>query len=227
MIDRLNAISQRAALHHQRSGRPLVTLTYAQSLDGSIAARPGVPLTISGPETKLFTHQLRSVHDAILVGIGTVLADDPKLTARRTGGRDPQPIILDTHARFPLNAQLMHHPTHRPWIITAEDQTQALEDAGAQVMQCAAQDGHIDLALMLDLLGAHGITSLMVEGGAQIITSFLRCRLVDQVILTLAPILVGGLRGVNNLGMSDTFPRLTNMTIAQMGDDLVIWGDFA
>lgn len=231
MIDRLDRIPQQAAAHYQRTGRPLVTLTYAQSIDGSIAARPGATLSISNEQTKLLTHQLRSLHDAILVGIGTVLADDPKLTARRAGGRNPQPIILDTSGQFPLDAQLLDHPTHHPWIFTAhapDERCRALEQAGAQVIVCLANaDERVDLSAALDLLGERGVTSLMVEGGAQVITSFLRERLVDQVILTIAPILVGGLRAVGNLGLSNagSFPRMANMIVEEMGGDLVAWGN--
>jgi riboflavin-specific deaminase-like protein len=231
MIDRLNALPARAAEHHARTGRPFVTLTYAQSIDGSIAAQPGKQTHISGPETKRLTHQLRSMHDAILIGIGTVLADDPKLTARRANGRNPQPVILDTNARFPLNAQLLHHPTHRPWIITGKahpDAIAALEQAGARV-HClsASSEDHPDLIRLLDWLGAERIVSLMVEGGAKVITSFLRARLVDQLILTIGPTLMGGLRGVDSLGSeeADSFPRLSHYDVLRIGTDLVIWGD--
>ena len=98
------------------AGRPVVTLSYAQSLDGSIAARRGFPLQISGTESAQLTHQLRAVHDAILVGIGTVLADDPHLTVRHAQGKDPQPVVLDSQLRFPLGAKLLRERS--PWIAT-------------------------------------------------------------------------------------------------------------
>jgi riboflavin-specific deaminase-like protein len=227
VIERLNALPTRAADHHARTGRPLVTLTYAQSIDGSIAAQSGKQTHISGPETKLFTHQLRSAHDTILVGIGTVLADDPKLTARRADGPDPQPVILDTHARLPVNAQLLQHPTQRPWIITGEDTVSptALQQAGARIIPLPAPQGRIDLNVLLDWLGGQGITSLMVEGGSQVITNFLRARLVDQYILTIGPTLMGGVRGVEALSMMGAFPRLVDYEVQRMGYDLVLWGD--
>jgi riboflavin-specific deaminase-like protein len=229
MIERLNELAARAAEHHARTGRPLVTLTYAQSIDGSIAARHGAQTHISGPETKLFTHRLRSAHDAILVGIGTVLADDPKLTARRAEGRNPQPVILDTHARFPMNAQLLQHPTHRPWIITGKKTATAasLEAAGARIICLPAADNRIDLGALLDWLGSEGIASLMVEGGAKVITSFLHARLVDQYILTIGPTLIGGVHGVESPGASDVFPRLVDYDVQRMGYDLVLWGNIA
>lgn len=230
MIEWLKQLPERAAAHHQAQGRPLVILTYAQSLDGSITARPGTRLTISGPETKLLTHQLRAAHDAILVGIGTALADDPKLTARLTGGPHPQPVILDSRARFPLSAQLLKHPTHRPWIITGvnapREAVEALNEAGARVIPLAPDSNErIHLGSLLDFLGAEGIRSVMVEGGAEVITSFLAARLVDVLILTIAPILVGGVRGVNDLGLRENFPRLAELKVEKMGNDLVVWGD--
>jgi 3,4-dihydroxy 2-butanone 4-phosphate synthase/GTP cyclohydrolase II len=101
----------------QVAGRlPRVTLTYAQSLDGCIAARRGEPYLLSGPESKRMTHQLRAAHSAILVGIGTVLADNPRLTARVAGGENPQPVVLDSRLRLPLDARLLQ--TGSPWIAT-------------------------------------------------------------------------------------------------------------
>lgn len=228
MIDRIAEIPSHAVAHHQRTGRPLVTLTYAQSIDGSITSRHGTQMQISGEETKQFTHHLRSVHDAILVGIGTVLADNPKLTARRVNGKNPQPVILDSHARLPLDCNLLiHHPTHRPLVAildtVSEDRRLRLKEAGATLLALPAnQQGYIDLPSLLDALVRNGYTSLMVEGGSQIITSFLSERLVDLFILTIAPILVGGLHAVKSL--DEPFPRLIDHTIEQMGNDLVIWG---
>ena len=110
-LQSLEALSARAAAHHRRTGRPFVTLTYAQSLDGSIAADPGQPLSLSGPQSLLLTHYLRAAHDAILVGIGTVLADNPLLNVRLVEGKNPQPVIVDSQLRFPLDANLLRrHP---------------------------------------------------------------------------------------------------------------------
>jgi GTP cyclohydrolase II len=227
VINRIEALRKRAARHHQTTGWPFVTLTYAQSIDGSISATRGSQLQISGPETKQFTHQLRSVHASILVGIGTVLADNPKLTARRVQGRNPQPVVLDGHARLPLDCDLLHHPTHRPWVAVLDTipsaKIEPIADAGASVIRLPADEqGHISISALLDALGKREIASVMVEGGAQVISSFLRARLVNQVILTIAPIFVGGLNAVENIGTP--FPRLTDLTVEQMGTDLVVWG---
>jgi GTP cyclohydrolase II len=219
-----------AAAHRQRTGRPWVTLSYAQSLDGSIAARPGRPCPLSGSQSLAFTHSLRALHDAILVGIGTVLADDPHLNVRLVAGKNPQPVILDSRLRFPPYAKLLCNG-RSPWIAASEgadsDRQRLLEAEGAKVFRLPTNNGWLDLNSLLEYLSTMGINSLMVEGGAQIITSFLTSRLVDQIVLTIAPLLVGGLRVVDNLGQSPfrRFPRLRNVSYQRLGEDLVLRGE--
>jgi GTP cyclohydrolase II len=215
------------------AGRPYVTLSYAQSLDGCIAAHPGQPLALSGPQSMRLTHQLRAAHDAILVGIGTILSDNPRLTVRLVTGRDPQPIVPDTWLRFPPEANLLRNPLP-PWIAASEhadrERQRMLESAGARVLRLPTDaNRHVDLAALLERLGALGVDSLMVEGGARIITSFLRERLVDRLVLTVCPMLVGGLSAVDTLGGSDPaqFPRLPRPRYVQAGEDLILWGDLA
>src|SRR5512143_2126154 len=136
MADPLDGFADRVA-RSADAGRPLGTLTYAQSLDGSIAARRDQRLELSGEESRVMTHRLRAAHAAILVGIGTVLADDPRLTARLVGGPDPQPVILDSHLRVPASARLLQNIL-KPWIITTEaadpHRKGALEAAGARLI---------------------------------------------------------------------------------------------
>ena len=99
----------------------MVTLSYAQSLDGSLTTRRGERLTLSGEETKLLTHRLRAAHDAILVGIGTVLADNPKLTARLVGGPHPLPVVLDRRLRIPMDSEIIQRTDLIPWVVCGED----------------------------------------------------------------------------------------------------------
>ena len=221
------------------AGRPVVTLSYAQSLDGSIAARRGFPLQISGTESKQLTHQLRAIHDAILVGIGTVLADDPHLTVRHAQGKDPQPVILDSGLHFPAGAKLLR--SRSPWIATTGqadgNKARSLTAAGAVLLPVPAdQTGWIHLPSLLARLYELGIESLMVEGGATVITSFLRQQLVDFAVLTIAPVFVGGLPAMQDIAGQnaersaasplsyDSFPKLQGLGIAQLGDDLIVWG---
>ncbi len=219
-----------APLHGGSSGRPFVTLSYAQSLDGSIATRSGRPLALSGPESMTLTHSLRACHDAILVGIGTVLADNPRLTVRLVAGKNPQPVIVDSRLRFPPYAELLRHP-RPPWIATTQEadhkRQEALEAAGARIFRLPSANGWVDLDCLLKLLSDLGLNSLMVEGGAQVITSFLVSRLVDQMVLTIAPWLVGGLRVVENVGPSHLphLPRLRHLSYARLGEDLVVRGE--
>ena len=230
ILDQVCEFLQSAAAHLRRTGRPLVTLSYAQSLDGSIADRPGRPLALSGSQAMAMTHGLRASHEAILVGIGTVLADNPRLNVRLVSGQDPQPVVVDSRLRFPPYANLLKN-RRAPWIATSEgadpERQQALEAAGARVLRLQGSNGWVNLAGLLGQLGSLGINSLMVEGGAQIITSFLVSRLVDQIVLTVAPLVVGGLRVVDHLGHSSLrrFPRLKNLSYQQLGDDLVLRGE--
>jgi GTP cyclohydrolase II len=226
---RFDSYQAQAHSHLRRFGRPLVMLSYAQSLDGSIAAHRGERLVLSGPESKALTHRLRAANDAILVGIGTVLADDPRLTARLAEGANPQPIVADSSLRFPPYAKLLDHPTHTPWIAASEHadpaRANALKEAGAVVLRLPeGVDGRVDLSAMLDQLGERGIASLMVEGGAAIITSFLAGRLADQLVLTIAPRLIGGLRAVDQLMVNGL--DLHDTLYWQAGADMIVWGHF-
>jgi 3,4-dihydroxy 2-butanone 4-phosphate synthase/GTP cyclohydrolase II len=227
-------LSIRALDHRLRTGRPLVTLTYAQSLDGCIAATGDQPLALSGRQSQTLTHRLRAAHDAILVGIGTVLADNPLLNVRLVEGKDPQPVVVDSQLRFPLEANLLHHHPLSPWIATsaqvdAERQRQ-LEVAGARVMRLPTMaSGLVDLSALLHRLGEWGINSVMVEGGARIITNFLTRQLVDHVVVTVVPRLIGGLHAVGSLGLLEPtlFPSLQHVGYQRLGEDLVMWGDVA
>jgi len=214
--------------HREKTGRPLVTLSYAQSLDGSIAARRGSPLRLSGPESMAMTHRLRAAHDGILVGIGTVLADDPRLNVRLADGRDPQPVLLDSHLRIPLGARLLSGSCP-PWIAAlpgADPQKQAqLEGCGARVLGLPPdQDKRISLPALLGCLAELGIGSLMVEGGARVIASFLSQGLVDHLVLTVAPVIVGGLRAVDLETALPNPPRIIAPGYERLGEDLIVWG---
>ncbi|MEO6061426.1 MAG: RibD family protein [Thermoflexales bacterium] len=183
--------------------RPFVTVAFAQSIDGSLAAEPGKPLPLSGPESSAYTHRLRAAHDAILVGIGTVLADNPRLTVRLAAGPHPQPIVVDSRLRFPDGAALLAHPAHPVWIATTaaapQDRLRALCLAGALAFAFPADpNGHVSLPDLLDELGARGIQRLMVEGGAAVITAFLSQGLADRLSVTIAPQLVGGVRALQS-----------------------------
>lgn len=191
----------------QLADRPFVTLSYAQSLDSRIAAKPGVQTVISHAETKTMTHFIRSKHDAILVGIGTVLADDPKLNCRYEGGSSPRPIIIDPHAKWDyLKSQLRLIADKSlglaPFIVVGES-TQLDPKI---VLVLAAQGGKYlplpltslsgsNWKLILQALYQNEIKSVMVEGGAKIINDLLEyhseAKIIDSLIITIGPVYLG------------------------------------
>jgi len=236
-IERLLADAKR---FRQRTGRPVITLSYAQSLDGSIAVRRGRPFILSGPESRVVTHKLRGAHDAVLVGIGTVLADNPRLTVRLVVGKNPRPIVLDSRLRFPLDSNLLRNPPVAPLIITtpfsSRDKQEVLEAAGAQVLRMPPNArGWVDLNALSRALAASEVNSVMVEGGARVITSFLCQRLVDCLVLTITPTILGGLRAVerppspDGENMPDVahLPRLSSSGWEQLGADIQFWAMLA
>jgi 3,4-dihydroxy 2-butanone 4-phosphate synthase/GTP cyclohydrolase II len=179
--------------HH----RPRVTLTWAQSIDGSIASEPGARTLLSGPESMKMTHELRAKNDAILVGIGTILADDPTLSLRFAAGADPRPVVLDSTLRIPLFARILTRPEPRAWIITAPgndaEKVAALEALGARIIEVKTDaEGGLDIEAVLAALAQAEIKNLLVEGGGGVINSFIVSRLVDEIVITIAPRILAG-----------------------------------
>ena len=201
--------------------RPTITLSYAQSLDGSIAARRGQFLPLSGEPALTMTHRLRAEHDAILVGIGTVLADNPELTVRYVEGESPQVVVLDSQLRTPLDANVVKNGG---WIVgewrAGRERRKHLEEAGATVRLFSAEKGYIPLDQMLTWLYEKGVRSLMVEGGARVITSFLRAGLVNRAVITISPQFVGGFQALEG----SVGARLQQVKVSQLGDDIIIEG---
>jgi len=207
------------------ANRPLVTLCYAQSLDGSLTTRAGETLRLSSDAATRMTHQLRSLHDGILVGIGTVLADDPQLTVREWQGMNPQPIVLDSQLRLPASARLCSGNGKRCWVLTGKRDASPRNDC--ELLQVGCNDnGQIDLAAALQLLHQRGIRSLMVEGGASVLTALLQAQLVDAVVLTIAPRIIGGYKAVGELGLSalQPLPQLNPLHSQQLDNELIVWG---
>lgn len=226
----LDSLQERAAAYARATAKPFVTLSYAQSLDGCLAVQQGQPLALSAPESMRMTHALRAAHDAILIGIGTALADDPSLTVRLVEGPHPQPVVVDSHLRLPVTARLLQTP-RRAWVATTEaappERQQALEAADVGVLRLpATETGQVDLAPLLQRLGEMGIRSLMVEGGPTVLTSFLAARLAHYAVVTVAPIFVGGFHAVTGLLQPSPvdFPRLDNPQLLPLGPDAILWG---
>ncbi|OGC09923.1 GTP cyclohydrolase II [candidate division KSB1 bacterium RBG_16_48_16] len=209
--------------------RPAITLAYAQSVDGSIASRSKKQMRLSGEEALVLTHKLRASHDAILIGIETVLADNPQLTVRLAEGRNPQPVILDTRLRMPPDVLLMQRDRQLPWIFTGKNasarKARLLVKTGARVVRCDTLDnGMIDLNELMQKLKEMGIGSLMVEGGSKVISSFIDVRLVDRFVITVSPRLIGGLPALESRGFNGPLSLpFREVKYRQYGDDLVMW----
>ncbi len=212
--------------------RPYVVLKYAQTLDGRIATRTGDSKWISGDAERRASHALRAACDAVLVGIRTVLADDPQLTVRMVPGASPLRVVLDSTLRIPSNAQILGSAAST-LVVTTERSNSARRreltgrGVGVRVVEHDPLRG-VDLAAALSLLRATGVRSLLVEGGAAVITSFLRARLADRVIVGIAPKIIGsGTEAVGDLSVvrvSDGL-RLSDRSVHAFGDDVVVAGD--
>lgn len=215
--------------NHRYRNRPFITLSYAQSLDGCISKDKNKSMVLSDEESMILTHQIRSIHDAILVGIGTVLTDDPQLTVRKVQGKNPQPIILDANLKFPPNAKLLKE-TNSPWIISGKDsdvkKQKILEDLGAKVFRLPVKNNNIDLHRLISKLVNENIGSVMVEGGAEIISSFMVDKLADFVVSTVAPTIIGrGVRPLEQVPIKmDKMISLQNAKYVQIGRDLIVFG---
>ncbi len=220
---------------HVMHGRPFVTAKYAMSADGKIAARSGDARWVTGPESRAHVHQLRAQTDAIMVGIGTVLADDPRLTARGDDGaplkRQPLRVVVDSGGRTSADAALFREPgrtltaTARP---TFED-GKSLAMAGAEILCAPGPAGRVDLDALLEALGRRGVTSVLVEGGGTLMGALFDLGLVDKVLAFMAPKIIGGVSAPAPLGgrgaanMSKALP-LKRLRWRQFGNDMLLTG---
>ena len=230
-----------AYAHHRRTGRPFVTAKFAASLDGRIAATSGDARWVSGPEALAWAHRVRPTVDAILVGAGTILADDPQLTARPEGwpaerGPVPQPlrVVLDSRGRTPLEARVLEGlETSKTLICTTRAAPSrwraALEAAGAEAAVLPERGGKVAIEPLLELLGGErGIVSLLVEGGGEVHGAFFDAGLVDKVQAVVAPMVIGGdaqtaVRGEGAARMADAV-RLERAAVERLGEDLLVTG---
>mgnify|MGYP000680407901 CR=1 FL=1 len=207
--------------------RPFITLTYAQSLDGSIAAMDKTQLTLSGEESFTLTHELRSLHSSILVGIKTVMADNPRLTVRLVPGNNPTPVILDTHGKISPDAKVFQEQERNVLIVGSRKSgpfdTFYTTNNGYKKLYCETEEsGLLDLNHLMSLLQNQNIESVMVEGGARVISNFLSAGLVDCLLLTISPRLVGGYNALSHYGLSQLGFKKSHFL--SVGEDIVFWG---
>jgi diaminohydroxyphosphoribosylaminopyrimidine deaminase / 5-amino-6-(5-phosphoribosylamino)uracil reductase len=221
-----------AYITHRTTGLPLVTAKWAMTLDGRIATRTGESRWISGEASRALVHHLRATTDAILVGIGTVLRDDPALTAREPGARNPQRIVLDSRLRIPPDARVLARDGTRVVVVTTHhadsEARRVLEARGVEVHVQDGGEDRVDLPALLSELGGRGVLSLLVEGGGTVHGAFMDAGLVDKVMIVIGPTIVGGPapgpvagRGVDAMSGAR---RLERMSVRTVDRDVVIEG---
>ena len=219
-------------IHNMLTSRPFVISKFAMTLDGKIATYNGHSKWITAEKARRDVHELRNEVDAILVGVGTVLKDDPALTTRlqdRTG-KNPVRIVLDRQLRTPLDAQILQTDKARTIIVTAEGQQEhagPFENAGAEMLYVPLIDGKLDLHSMLDALYKLGITDVLVEGGGEVNASFLRQGLIQKFLVYVAPKVLGGRHSItpftgDDVETIDAAMLLDFADVEKIGDDLRI-----
>lgn len=210
------------------TGLPFVTLKVASTLDGRIATRTGDSRWITGEAARERVHSLRSQVDAVIVGRGTVEADDPRLDARVPGGHDPVRVVLDSSLKMAPTARMLQLPG-RTWIACVEpldqERARALEAAGAELLPVAAKDGKVDLDDLLRRLARKGVAEVLVEGGAEVFGAFLAAGHCDRLLLHMGPKVFGGgpvWATAPDVAMVGDAPGFVFRTVENVGGDLLI-----
>ena len=221
---------------HVNTGLPFVTAKFAMSLDGKIATHTGDSKWIAGEIARGYVQEMRKTSDAIMVGVNTVLRDDPQLTARDEDGRplarQPLRVVLDSGARTPPDARMLKEPGHTLIAVTRppDGRVASLMEAGAEIIRLPeTRDGRVEPRALLEALGARGVVSLMVEGGGTLLGSLFHLGLVDKVVAFIAPVVIGGGdapspvagKGVDCLIEATTLERVR---VEPVGEDIMVVG---
>lgn len=226
-----------AYIKHVTTGLPFVVAKFAMSLDGKIATRTGDSKWITREETRKYAHGLRQTVDAIMVGVNTVIADNPRLAAKGCGGKggigkkQPLRLVIDSKGKVPLSARIFEPPGKVILAVAAPFDSvkkQRFMQAGAEVVELPSKDGSVDIAELLKLLGKREILTVLVEGGGRLLGSLFDRQLVDKVMAFISPIIIGGSEaisvggnGVDNMAKA---LRLARVDIKSFGDDILISG---
>lgn len=220
--------------HYIRTNQPLVVMKYAMTLDGKIATYTGASKWITGEEARAYVHTLRHRYSAIMVGVGTVLADNPLLNCRMEGGRNPIRIVCDSSLRTPLDSQIVKTAKDIPTILATccqkREKQLPYEHNGCRILLVDEKNGHINLNTLIKRLGEDGIDSILLEGGATLNWSALQSGIVQKVNAFIAPKLFGGISAQTPIS-GPGFPTpsdgiiLKNQRIRQIGEDILIEGE--
>lgn len=212
---------------------PFVILKAAQSLDGKIALSSGESKWITGDKARQYVYRLRNEVDAVMAGIGTVIADDPSLDCRIKGGRNSYRVIVDSTLRIPLNAKVLRHEDNKTIIAATEkassEKISSITKMGHKVLTVKSKEGKVDLKSLMKELGRLEITSVMIEGGSSLNASALLSGIVDKVIFFCAPKIIGGVDAISSVGgFSPAFlnkiVKVKDLRVKRVGDDFMFEG---
>lgn len=219
-------------IKHVKTGLPFVVLKSALTMDGKSATAGGDARWITNERSRRYVHKLRSQYDAIMIGVGTAIADDPELTCRIPGGRDPLRVVVDSMLRISPDAKLFHLQSKAKTLIATisddKGKIAGIMERGADLIFCREKDGRVDLQDLMSRLGRINVQSVLLEGGSTLAGEALRLGLVDKALLFYAPKLVGGdgpglFSGIGAERMEDAI-RLKNVTIGRFAEDILIQG---
>lgn len=220
----------RPYVKHVTTGHPYVTYKCAMTLDGKIATITGESRWISCEESRKYVHKLRSASDAVMVGVDTIIADDPQLTVRHVRGKNPLRIIVDSHLRTPESVAVLSGTLAKKTLIATVETNRRIhllyEQRGANILVCRERDGRVDLEDMLGQLGRMGIQSILLEGGSRLAGHALEHGLIDECVFFYAPKVIGsdGFSPFNITGITSMAHALpfTNIEVQRIGADIVI-----
>lgn len=214
-----------------RTRTPFITLKFAQTIDGRIATSTGHSKWISSEPSLKFAHRLRNIHDGVMVGAGTILKDDPELTVRYVRGKNPLRIVVDSTLRIEANARVLKNQEKAKTIIVTtplcnKEKLSQLTGAGIEILIINNDNKkRVDLKELLIELGKKEISSVLVEGGSEIITSFLKEKIADRLVIIIAPKIMGtGTPAVGDLGIKrmDDLIKLSSRKVFRKGNDIII-----
>jgi len=220
-----------AYIKYIRTKRPFVIIKVAMSADGRIATKTGDSKYITSREARAYVHQLRTEVDAVMVGLNTVLRDNPELTPRLVKGKDPMKIVVDSSLKIPKNCNLMKNPSKLIIAVTnkaPKSSIKKMQQKGVTVISAKSKKGMVDLQDLMKQLGKHEIVSVMIEGGSELNSSAIKDRVVDKILIFTAPKLIGNGHGaIGNLGINkiDKAINLKNPVAKKIGNDILIEGD--
>jgi|Deesub1362A_J573_1020465.scaffolds.fasta_scaffold06467_4 diaminohydroxyphosphoribosylaminopyrimidine deaminase/5-amino-6-(5-phosphoribosylamino)uracil reductase len=231
MEDRARRLNE-AYVKYITTKRPFVILKLAQSMDGRIATSRGESKWITGEKARQMVHRLRNEVDAVMVGIGTILKDNPSLDCRIKGGRNPYRVILDTRLSIPPDSRVLKHGDGKTIVVTTrgtQKRIREIKATGSRVMIVRGKGGGVDIGALMDELGRMGIMSVMIEGGSSVGASALSEGVVDKVMFFIAPIIIGGVDAIPSIGgrsplsLKDAI-QIRQMRLRRVGGDILLEG---